>query len=52
MRTIVVASSNPHKVEEFDAIFARLLPGHARFVSLKEAAGGRVLEEPAETGTT
>lgn len=52
MRTIVVASSNPHKVEEFDAIFAGLLPGYARFVSLKEAAGGRVLEEPAETGAT
>ncbi len=52
MRTIVVASSNPHKVEEFNAIFAELLPGFARFISLNEAAPGRVQCEPAETGAT
>ncbi len=56
MRTpdeIVLATSNPHKVEEMNAIFATLPGGPSvRFLSLAEACPGLVLREPAETGTT
>lgn len=49
---LVLATSNPHKLEEMNAIFAALLPGRVRFIGLKQAAMGRTLVEPAETGVT
>jgi XTP/dITP diphosphohydrolase len=49
---LVLATSNPHKLEEMNAIFGVLLPGKVRFIGLKEAAAGRALVEPAETGST
>lgn len=52
MTDIVLATSNPHKVDEMNAIFAELMPAAIRFVTLREAAAGRSLIEPAETGTT
>lgn len=51
MTDIVLATSNPHKVEEMNAIFAELLPGRVRFLTLAEASPGPLVE-PAETGTT
>lgn len=52
MIDIVLATSNPHKVDEMNALFAELMPAAVRFVTLREAAAGRTLVEPAETGTT
>ena len=52
-RQIVLATNNPHKVDEMRAIFAALLPaGDVRLLSLSEAAGGTPPPEPAETGIT
>lgn len=48
---IVLASGNPHKLEEMSAIFGRLVRG-VRLMGLREAAGGRELPEPAEVGRT
>lgn len=47
-----MATGNPHKVEELSAIFAGLGLTGIRLRSLEEAAGGKRLHEPAETGTT
>ena len=49
--SIVLATSNPHKVEEMRALFTG---SGFTFVSLADAAGaaGVQLTEPAETGTT
>ena len=47
---IVLATSNPHKVEEMQALFAALLP-HVRLRGL-QAASASSLQEPAETGDT
>lgn len=52
MTEIVLATSNPHKVEEMNAIFAEILPGRFRFLSLAEACPGAALKEPEEVGTT
>lgn len=52
MTDIVLATSNPHKVEEMNAIFASLCPAQIRFVALRDAAGDSRLTEPAEVGTT
>ncbi|GMV25165.1 MAG: non-canonical purine NTP pyrophosphatase [Phycisphaerae bacterium] len=50
---IVLATANPHKVEEMRSIFGSLVPGGAvRLIGLDEAFGGRPLQEPAETGAT
>jgi XTP/dITP diphosphohydrolase len=49
---IVLATSNPHKIEELDAIFRDLGLRSIELLSLSQAAGGRPLTEPAETGTT
>lgn len=52
-RQIVLATNNPHKVEEMQAIFAALLPARdVRLLLLSEAAGGTPPPEPAETGKT
>jgi XTP/dITP diphosphohydrolase len=53
---IVLATGNPHKIEEMNAIFAGL-PGveGVRFISLKDAAreaGVAGYREPEETGST
>lgn len=52
MTDIVLATSNPHKIEEMNAIFAGLLPGRVRFLSLAEARPGFAFAEPVETGAT
>lgn len=52
MTDIVLATSNPHKIDEMNAIFAEILPGRFRFQSLAQACPGLRLAEPAETGTT
>ena len=52
MTEILLATGNPHKIEEMNAIFATLAGGRFRFVSLADACPGRTLVEPAETGTT
>ncbi len=56
MRTpdeIVLATSNPHKVEEMNAIFGSLESGPlVRFLSLAQACPGITFREPAETGDT
>lgn len=52
MKTIVVATGNPHKVEELRAVLD--LPG-VRLITLADApggAGGGAIPEPAETGRT
>lgn len=48
-RDIVIATGNPHKVEEIASIFAHLGVG-LRLLSLKDV--GREIPEPAETGDT
>ncbi len=48
---IVLASGNPHKLEELSAIFGSLAPG-VRLAGLREASAGRSLPEPAEVGLT
>jgi len=50
MTEIVLATANPHKVDEMRAIFASLTPG-MRLIGLGEL-GGNPPPEPAETGTT
>ena len=52
MIEIVLATSNPHKIEEMNAIFAGLNRSDVRFISLSGACPGVTLVEPAETGTT
>jgi XTP/dITP diphosphohydrolase len=52
MTEILLATSNPHKIDEMNAIFAGLAGGRFRFVSLAQAFPGRVFAEPAETGGT
>lgn len=47
---LLLATANPHKVEEMQAIFAVLLPD-LRLLSLADLPGGPP-PEPAETGTT
>ena len=47
---LLLATANPHKVEEMQAIFGVLLPD-LRLLSLADLPGGPPLE-PAETGTT
>ncbi|MBY0113536.1 MAG: transposase [Phycisphaerales bacterium] len=47
---LLLATANPHKVEEMQAIFAALLPD-LRLLSLADLPGGPP-PEPAETGTT
>ena len=47
---LLLATANPHKVEEMQAIFATLLPD-LRLLSLADLPGGPP-PEPAETGTT
>ena len=47
---LLLATANPHKVEEMQAIFALLLPD-LRLLSLADLPGGPP-PEPAETGTT
>ncbi len=49
MDEIVIATGNPHKVEEISAIFSELGPRGVRLRSLKEFDP---IPEPAETGTT
>ncbi len=50
--SIVMATGNPHKVEELSAIFAGLGLTRVRLLSLSEATPGKTLAEPAETGTS
>lgn len=50
MLEIVLATANPHKVEEMQAIFALLTPG-ARLIGLNELGAGPIAE-PSETGVT
>lgn len=50
MVEIVLATANPHKVEEMRAIFAALTPG-VELIGLDQAACGAI-PEPAEVGTT
>lgn len=52
MIEIVLATSNPHKIDEMNAIFTEIAPGRARFLSLAEACPGVTLAEPEETGST
>ncbi len=48
---IVIATGNPHKVEEMSAIFGRLFPpGMFRFAGLSDLGVGTA--EPEETGTS
>ena len=47
---LLLATANPHKVEEMQAIFGSLLPD-LRLLSLADLPGGPP-PEPAETGTT
>ena len=49
--TLVIASGNPHKVEEFRAILAPL-GGTLAVMGLGEVAGGGAVHEPEETGST
>lgn len=49
MKPIVVATTNPHKVDELRAMFSA---AGIELVGLGEAAGGRKLTEPAETGSS
>lgn len=50
-RTVVIATGNPHKVDEMRELFAaaRL---DLQLLSLIDAASGRPLHEPEETGTS
>lgn len=50
MTEIVIATANPHKVDEMRAIFASLTP-RVRLLGLAELGGPRAAE-PAETGST
>lgn len=51
MLEILIATGNPHKVEEMEALFGRLLPaGSIQLRSLKDIAPKT--SEPAETGST
>ncbi len=52
MPQIVIATSNPHKVEEIAAIFAEQGLVGIELLTLAQAAGGRPIREPVETGTT
>lgn len=53
MLELVIATANPHKVEEMAAIFATLLPQTAvRLVSLSELPASIDRTEPTESGTT
>jgi XTP/dITP diphosphohydrolase len=52
MTEIVLATSNPHKIQEMNAIFAAMKRDDVRFISLADACPGVTLTEPAETGTT
>lgn len=57
MTEIVIATGNPHKVEEMREIFGRLLPAggaNVRLLGLKELAEqrGKPFAEPAEVGNT
>jgi putative transposase len=51
MLEILIATGNPHKVEEMDALFRRLLPaGSVQLKSLKDI--NTPTTEPVETGST
>jgi XTP/dITP diphosphohydrolase len=52
MLDVVLATSNPHKIEELAAIFHAHGLERVRLLSLMDAAPGRTLQEPAETGAT
>jgi XTP/dITP diphosphohydrolase len=52
MPEIVIATGNPHKVEELTAIFGELGLTGLRLLCLKDVAPPGGLAEPAETGTT
>lgn len=53
MLEIVLATGNPHKVEELAAILAvEAGPGTVRLLGLKDLANFKDLHEPAETGST
>ncbi len=52
MLEVVLATSNPHKIVELDAIFRAERLTSVRLLSLKEAAKGKELIEPAEVGRT
>lgn len=52
MTDVVLATSNPHKVEELAAIFREVRLNEVRVLSLAEVAKGRTFVEPAETGKT
>lgn len=47
-KTVVVATGNPHKVTEIEAILAQILPG-VRFVALGELGS---FPDPVEDGDT
>ncbi len=52
MPDIVIATSNPHKVEELGAIFAAEGLTGIRLLTLRDVAPPGGLAEPAETGTS
>ncbi len=49
---LVLATSNPHKVDEMRAIFAREGLGSVVLLGLKDLPNAAALHEPAETGST
>ncbi len=53
MLEILLATANPHKVEEMSAIFGQLMAGDSlRFLSLKDLPGNITTREPEESGST
>jgi XTP/dITP diphosphohydrolase len=52
MLQVVLATSNAHKIAELEEVFREVRLNDVRLLSLKEAAKGKVLTEPAETGKT
>jgi XTP/dITP diphosphohydrolase len=51
MNELVIATGNPHKVEEIGAIFASLGLGALRLLSLRDIPGSP-FREPSETGSS
>lgn len=53
MLEIVLATGNPHKIEEMSAIFGQLLPPNAvRLIGLKDLPARIAIHEPEESGST